>query len=51
MGPVHSYYHYLPPVQYFKDHPEWYSLVDGERVSSGGQLCLTNPEMLQELVE
>ena len=51
VGPVHSYYRYLPPDDYFDDHPEWYSLVDGERVRKGGQLCLTNAEMLLELVE
>lgn len=39
----------LPPSQYFKEHPEWYALVDGERKSHGTQLCLTNDQMRREL--
>jgi Domain of unknown function (DUF4838)/Glycosyl hydrolase family 67 N-terminus len=46
---VHSFNQLLPPAKYFKDHPEWYSLLEGKRVSESGQLCLTNPEMRGEL--
>lgn len=35
---------YLPPSQYFADHPKYFAMVNGKRVSNG-QLCLTNPEV------
>lgn len=44
---VHTFEPYFPPKQYFAQHPEWYSLLDGKRVGEGGQLCLTNPELRQ----
>ena len=31
--------------KYFKQHPEWFALVNGKRMGQGAQLCLTNPEM------
>ena len=58
----HSFYRYVPPEVYFKDHPEYYSLVNGKRVAptydwrvhnehrnhpgEQGQLCMTNPDVL-----
>ncbi|MCW5932821.1 MAG: DUF4838 domain-containing protein [Fimbriimonadia bacterium] len=48
---VHSFYTILPPDQYFKDHPEYYSLLKGERKVEGGQLCLTNPDVLRITIE
>ena len=51
VGGVHSYDRYLPPEQYFDAHPEWYSLLDGERAAVRSQLCLTNPEMRREFVK
>ena len=56
----HSFFMIIPPAEYFKDHPEWFSLVKGERVGSRdnnnwskckGQLCLTNEEMFREFVK
>jgi hypothetical protein len=47
-GFVHTFFALLPPDKYFKDHPEWYSEIDGKRVSTG-QLCLTNEDMRKEL--
>ncbi|MDD4017823.1 MAG: DUF4838 domain-containing protein [Kiritimatiellae bacterium] len=39
---------YLAPVgKYFKDHPEYYALVDGIRSDVGWQLCYTNPDVLK----
>ena len=35
---------YLPPEKYFKEHPEYYSLVNGKR-KKWAQLCFTNREM------
>ena len=45
VGWVHTFYQInglLPPKKYFKEHPDWYSLVKGKRVNLHGQLCLTN---------
>ena len=48
VGGVHSFYQYLPPEDYFEDHPEWFSECEGERTVSQAQLCLTNAEMHAE---
>ncbi|MEN6604112.1 MAG: DUF4838 domain-containing protein, partial [Bryobacteraceae bacterium] len=40
---VHSFDRLVPPEKYFRDHPEYYSLIDGKRRPD--QLCLTNPEV------
>lgn len=52
---VHTFYRYIPPSEYFEDHPEWFSLIDGERMAERHQLCLTNEELrgvfLQKLRE
>ena len=45
----HSFFEILPPSRHFAAHPEWYSLVGGERAPK--QLCLTNPEMEAAFVE
>ncbi len=44
----HSIKQILPPEKYFKDHPEWYSLVKGKRETH--QLCLTNEEMKKAFI-
>jgi Domain of unknown function (DUF4838)/Glycosyl hydrolase family 67 N-terminus len=44
---VHSFYALVPPAKYFKDHPEYFALVDGKRRGENAQLCLTNPEVLR----
>jgi len=44
---VHTMFTYFPPKQFFAQHPDWYSLLDGKRVGEGSQLCLTNPELRQ----
>lgn len=49
LGWCHTFHRLLPPEQYFGEHPEWYSLVNGERVHHRAQLCLTNGEMRAEL--
>jgi len=52
LGWVHTFYDInplLPPVVYFEEHPEWYSLIDGKRTHERAQLCLTNDEMRREL--
>ncbi|HOX36871.1 MAG TPA: DUF4838 domain-containing protein [Candidatus Brocadiia bacterium] len=46
-GFVHTFYSLLPPEQYFKEHPEYYSEIYRRRVGDKGQLCLTNPDVLR----
>ncbi len=48
---VHSFYQLVPPEKYFAAHPEYFSLVDGKRRAEGGQLCLTNEEVLRIATE
>ena len=47
----HSFYAYLPPEDYFDEHPEWFSAgAGGERQRGRGQLCLTNRDMRAEVI-
>jgi hypothetical protein len=48
---VHSFDLLLPPSRYFDQHPEYFSLIDGQRRAEGGQLCLTNPDVLRLGIE
>jgi hypothetical protein len=44
---VHTFFLYLPPAEYFKEHPDWYS------TNTGGvptQLNLSNPDMRAEVL-
>jgi hypothetical protein len=50
-GFVHTFYPLIPPEKYFKDHPDWFSEIDGKRTHDHAQLCLTNDEMRHELVK
>ena len=45
----HSFFEILPPKQYMDAHPEWYSMVKGQRTAK--QLCLTNAEMEKAFIE
>jgi len=51
VGFVHTFYPLLPPDQYFKDHPEYYSERNGRRTHEYAQLCLTNPEVVRLVAE
>lgn len=46
----HSYYLYVPPKEYFQEHPDYFPLVNGKRVPEG-QLCLGNPELQKLFVQ
>ncbi|MCP3978826.1 MAG: DUF4838 domain-containing protein [bacterium] len=46
---VHNFFHYVPPDEFFDEHPEYYSEIEGERDHDRTQLCLTD-EALVELV-
>lgn len=48
---VHTSGHLLPPEEYFDEHPEYFSLVDGVRRRDKTQLCLTNPDVLRLVTE
>ena len=50
LGWCHTFFGLLPPEEYFEEHPDWYSEVDGGRIRNG-QLCLTNEAMRKELTE
>lgn len=43
-GNGHTFQRYLPPKEFFADHPEYYAEVDGVRDPS--QPCLSNPDVL-----
>ena len=36
----------VPAAKYFKDHPEYFPLVDGERVANG-RFCMSNPDVIR----
>ncbi|KAB2654539.1 MAG: DUF4838 domain-containing protein [Verrucomicrobia bacterium] len=50
-GFVHTFYPLVPPEKHFAEHPEWYSLIKGQRSTNHAQLCLTNPKLLDFVVE
>ena len=49
----HSFHQWLPPSEYFKEHPEYYSLINGKRsaAAKGAQITLGNPEVIDIIVE
>lgn len=46
---VHTFNALVPPETYFEEHPEYFSLVNGERMPR--QLCLTHPDVLEITVQ
>ncbi len=40
----HTSFSFVPPEEYFEEHPEYYSLINGKRQAK--QLCFTNPDIL-----
>lgn len=46
---VHSFCELVPPAEFYDEHPEYFSLVGGQRTRETihGQLCLTNPDVLR----
>lgn len=43
---VHTFESLLSPDEYFDEHPEYFSMVDGQRIRERAQLCLTNPDVV-----
>ena len=50
LGSAHTFGKLVPQKKYFKEHPEYYSEVNGVRRDGQTQLCLTNPDVLEILV-
>lgn len=54
---VHTFFDYLPPEKYYKEHPDWYIFRPGTDLSTGkfphtnAQLCLANPDMRREFLK
>ncbi|MBE6730411.1 MAG: DUF4838 domain-containing protein [Ruminococcaceae bacterium] len=50
---VHSFQNMIDPDIYGEDHPEYFALYNGERVTrrNVNQLCLTNPDVLELAIE
>jgi hypothetical protein len=49
----HGLFSWLPPDEYYKEHPEYYSLVEGKRVAEAKQLaiCTSNEKAVSTLIE
>jgi hypothetical protein len=58
----HTHFRFIPPEKYYKDHPEWFALVNGIRrnpeygkkpVKSypSYQLCTSNPQVIKEMAK
>jgi len=47
---VHTFFTFVPPAEHFAKHPEWFSLIRGERTTNQAQLCLTNPQLRDFMV-
>ena len=50
---VHTFAMLVPPDEFFETHPEYFSMIDGERSAKHlySQLCLSNPDVLAITVE
>ena len=47
LGSCHTFNTLLPPDKYYDAHPEYFSMVNGNRRKNLSQLCLTNPDVLR----
>lgn len=41
----HSFSDLINPKDYFDEHPEYFSLIDGKRIKEHTELCLSNPDV------
>jgi len=48
---AHTFQSLVPPEKYFKEHPEYFSLVNGRRMDGYAQLCCTNPDVIRLCTE
>ncbi len=47
----HTFEQLVPPEEFFDTHPEYFSMINGERKKNKSQLCLTNPDVLRIVTE
>ena len=47
----HTFAGLVPPDKYFKEHPEYFSLVSGKRQDGYAQLCCTNEDVIRLCTE
>ncbi len=50
-GFVHTFNYLLPPEKYFDEHPEYFSMVNGQRIKDRTQLCCTNEDVIRIVTE
>jgi hypothetical protein len=50
-GFVHTFESLVPPDVYYEEHPEYYSLMDGQRLRERSQLCCTNEDVVRIVIE
>jgi hypothetical protein len=48
---VHTFYVLMPPGEFFAQHPEYFSELNGKRAADYAQLCLANPDVLRICTE
>ncbi|NIA15145.1 MAG: DUF4838 domain-containing protein [Nitrospiraceae bacterium] len=48
---VHTFNTLIPPDQYFDEHPEYFSEIDGKRIKDRTQLCCTNEDVVRLCTE
>jgi hypothetical protein len=46
-----TFYVLMPPTEFFNNHPEYYSMINGKRIYEHAQLCLSNPDVLRITTE
>lgn len=47
----HTFSFILPVDKYYKEHPEYFALVNGKRVKEQTQPCFSNPDVLKICIE
>ena len=50
-GITHTFFMFVPPSEFYEEHPEYFSLIDGKRIYEKAQLCLSNPDVLEIMIE
>lgn len=47
----HSLVRFVSVDEYFDEHPEYFSEIDGKRIKDRAQLCLSNPDVLRIVID
>lgn len=48
---AHTFNELVPPQKHYKQHPEYFSLIKGQRSDRDSQLCCTNPDVIRLCTE